>query len=236
MDMTYVVVPTYNEAENIESLLKEILSLNLGVRILIVDDNSPDGTGRIAEELSHKNSLVEVMKNPAKAGLGRAYLKGFWYVLEQGAQKVVTMDADFSHRPREIPSLLEKSDAYDVVVGSRHVPGAELDYPWFRKMVSLSAVSFARWLLGLGIKDCTSAFRVYNRRALKCVLKKQNYSDGYIFLVELLFRLHKKGYTMVEVPIVFKDRERGRSKMAVPEEIMNGVYSLIRLKIGSILP
>lgn len=229
--MTYVVIPTYNEAGNIERLINEIAALNLGISILVVDDNSPDGTGEIVDCLSQSFPKVEVLHNPGKLGLGKAYLEGFKYVWRKKAEIIVTMDADFSHHPRYIPQLLEKVQDFDMVVGSRYTPRGEVHYPWVRKTISFSAVAFARWLMGLKVCDCTSAFRCFNKKVLQLILENDIFSEGYIFLVEMLYLLQKSGCRITEIPIVFEERREGKSKMSAPREVIKGIVALFRLRM-----
>ncbi|MBU0708662.1 polyprenol monophosphomannose synthase [Patescibacteria group bacterium] len=232
--MIYVVIPTYNEAGNVERLVGEIRALDLGLRVLIVDDSSPDGTGAIVERLSREMSEVEIIHNPGKVGLGKAYIEGLKYVCDKGADAIVTMDADFSHNPRYIPELLDGLRKADVVIGSRHVPGAQLNYPWFRKTVSRLAVSLARWLMGLRVRDSTSAFRCFNKEAIQFILERDIFSEGYVFLVEVLYLLHLNNFKIIEIPIVFEDRVLGESKMSAPREIVKGVRGLLRLRMRQV--
>jgi dolichol-phosphate mannosyltransferase len=213
-----VVIPTYNEAENLPTMIGELLSLGLpGLRILIVDDNSPDGTGRAADELAQQYpDRVHVMHRPGKLGLGTAYIAGFKYALQQGAEFIVQMDADFSHSPAYIPQFLAAAEEYDVVVGSRYVAGGSLDerWGWGRYFLSWWANSiYTRLLLGLQVKDVTAGFKCWRRTTLEGIGLDRVCSNGYVFQVEMAYLTEKLGYRVYELPIHFEDRRIGQSKM-----------------------
>lgn len=228
---TAVVVPTYNESDNIGILAQEILSLP--VQLVIVDDNSPDGTGEIADEWARKDSHVFVLHRPRKMGLGTAYVVGFKRALSLGADRVITMDADFSHHPRYISALLTRSETADLVIGSRYVDGGgALNCTLARRALSRSANIFARLALGLRAHDCTAGFRCYRREVLESIDLDTIFSDGYSFLIEMLYRSQKMGHKIEEVPIIFKDRRRGASKIS-RGEILKALYTVIRLSLTS---
>lgn len=228
---TAVVVPTYNERDNIGILAQEILSLP--VQLVIVDDNSPDGTREIADEWARKDSRVFVLHRPRKMGLGTAYIVGFKYALSIGVDRVITMDADFSHHPKYIPALLTQSQTADLVIGSRYVDGGgTLNCILARRVLSQSANIFARLALGLRAHDCTAGFRCYRREALESIDLDTIFSDGYSFLIEMLYRSQKMGHEIEEVPIVFEDRRRGASKIS-RGEILKALYTVIRLSLTS---
>jgi len=228
---TAVVVPTYNESDNIEILAQEILSLP--VQLVIVDDNSPDGTGEIADEWARKDSRVFVLHRPCKMGLGTAYIVGFNHALSLGADRVITMDADFSHHPRYIPALLTRSETADLVIGSRYVDvGGTLNCTLARRVLSRSANTFARIALGLRAHDCTAGFRCYRREVLESIGLDTILSDGYSFLIEMLYRSQKMGHKIEEVPIIFEDRRRGASKIS-RGEILKALYTVVRLSLTS---
>jgi dolichol-phosphate mannosyltransferase len=219
-----VVVPTYNEAANLPTLIGELLCLDVpGLRILIVDDNSPDGTGRLADDLAQRHpESVEILHRPGKLGLGTAYITGFRYALEQGADYVVQMDADFSHSPTYIPRFLEAIQSYDVVIGSRYVSGGSLDerWGWWRYFLSWWANSvYTRLILGLKVKDATAGFKCWRRSTLEGIGLDRVRSNGYVFQVEMAYLTEKLGYRFLEVPIHFEDRRIGRSKMTVPVKV-----------------
>lgn len=210
-----VVIPTYNERENIKLLVKEIFSLAIaGLEVLIIDDNSIDGTGQLADELS-KAFPVQVIHRSSKQGLGTAYLTGFAYAIEHNFAIVFEMDADFSHQPQEIPNFLrEITDGYDLVIGSRRVSGGKVvGWSAWRHFCSHGASLLSRLCLGLETKDVTSGFRAYKLRALQSLPLGKIRSNGYAFLEETLFWAEKEKLKIKEIPIVFIDRERGKSKL-----------------------
>ena len=201
-----VVIPTYNERENIESLISEILTLDPPVNAIVVDDNSPDGTGDLADALADENpGRVSVIHRPAKLGLGTAHIAGFKRALDQGAERVLSMDADFSHHPRYIPSMLAKSREADLVIGSRYVKGGGTRFcSWKRQLLSLGANAFAKLMLGLPARDCTAGFRCYHRETLLSIDLDDIFSNGYSFLIEMIYRTKRKGWSVAEVPIIFE--------------------------------
>jgi len=228
---TTVVVPTYNESDNIAILAQEILSLP--VQLVIVDDSSPDGTGEIADEWARKDSRLFVLHRPCKMGLGTAYIVGFKRALSLGADRVITMDADFSHHPRYIPTLLTRSETADLVIGSRYFDGGgTLNCTLARRVLSRSANIFARLALGLRAHDCTAGFRCYRQEVLESIDLDTIFSDGYSFLIEILYRSQKMGHRIEEVPIIFEDRRRGASKIS-QGEILKALYTVIRLRLTS---
>jgi dolichol-phosphate mannosyltransferase len=219
-----VVIPTYNEAENLPTMAGELLALDLpDLAILIVDDNSPDGTGKIADELTHRHlDRMHVIHREGKLGLGTAYVTGFQYALEQGADLIVQMDADFSHSPAYIPELVAATDEYDVAVGSRYVSGGSLDerWSWWRFFLSWWANSvYTRLILGVRVKDATAGFKCWRRATLEGIGLDRVRSNGYVFQVEMAYLTEKLGYRFLEIPIHFEDRRIGRSKMTVPVKI-----------------
>jgi hypothetical protein len=212
----FVVVPTYDEAENLPGLARRLLALPEGLRLLVVDDASPDGTGAIADALARENpGRVAVLHRPGKLGLGTAYLAGIEAALASGASHVVTMDADFSHEPERLPALLEASGRADVVIGSRYAPGGgAVDSPLSRRLLSRAANLTAHATLGLETRDATAGFRVYRRRAAETLLAAGVVSSGYSFLLEATFLFEERGFAVEEVPIRFRDRREGRSKIS----------------------
>jgi dolichol-phosphate mannosyltransferase len=216
----WLVLPTYNEAKNIEAIVSaagEALSSAAGdYRILIVDDGSPDGTGRIADRLSSEREQVRVLHRAEKNGIGPAYLAGFAHALEHGADYVMEMDSDFSHDPADLARLLAAVQAgADLALGSRYVPGGGVsDWGLLRRLVSEGGSTYARWVLGLKVKDLTGGFKCFKRTVLEAIHYDSVRSQGYAFQVELTSRAVKAGFRVVEVPIVFKDRELGESKMS----------------------
>lgn len=224
-----VIVPTYNEADNVPRLVPELLKLGPNLHVVIVDDNSPDGTGRLADELASAYPHVHVIHRPGKLGLGTAYKAGFAKSLALGAERILTMDADFSHDPRYIPGLLAAAESCDVVIGSRYVDGGgTVNCKLSRRLLSRGANLVARTLLGLGAHDCTAGFRCYQRQALESLDLDSIVSDGYSFLVEMLYLCQERGYVVTEVPILFYDRYYGVSKVS-KDEIFKAMATVLRL-------
>lgn len=219
---TVVVIPTYNEAENLPAITAELFTLGVeDLHLLIVDDNSPDGTGNVAEELSKDcyPGTLHVIHRAGKLGLGTAYITGFQWALDYGADFVVQMDADFSHSPSYIPKMLAQIGDYDVVVGSRYVGGGQLDerWSWWRWFLSWWANSvWTRGILGVHTKDATAGFKCWRRNALERIGLDRINSNGYVFQVEMAFVSEKLNFRILEIPIYFEDRRIGKSKMSVP--------------------
>lgn len=214
-----VVMPTYNEAENLPDMVSALFSLGLeGLEMLVVDDNSPDGTGDIAERLAQERpGKIHVIHREGKLGLGTAYLAGFRYALSRGADFIFEMDADFSHSPSYVPKLLEVAQEHDIAVGSRYIPGGGVDANWslWRRFLSWWGNSiYARMVLGLKVHDSTAGFKCFRRSALEILDLNKVSSQGYAFQVEIAYSCEKKGLRVGEVPIVFPDRVRGKSKMS----------------------
>ena len=222
---TIVVIPTFNEAENLPAITAELFTLDVeDLQILIVDDNSPDGTGDVAEDLTKRCAprQLHVIHRTGKLGLGTAYITGFKWALEHGADYVIQMDADFSHSPSYIPEMLKEIDNYDVVVGSRYVGGGELDerWSWWRWLLSWWANSvWTRGILGAKTKDATAGFKCWQAGALKRIGLDRINSNGYVFQVEMAYVSEKLGFKILEIPIYFEDRRIGKSKMSVPVKI-----------------
>jgi dolichol-phosphate mannosyltransferase len=212
-----VVTPTYNEAENLPKLVSALFALPLDVSMLIVDDNSPDGTGRIAEELALKfPGHVEVMHRPGKMGLRSAYLNGFQKLLSGDAEAIVQMDADFSHDPAALPEMVRKLESCDMVLGSRYVQGGSVDKDWpqWRKSLSAFANFYARSILRLPFHDVTTGYRLWRRETLMQIPFEKIQSSGYVFLVEMAYLTHCLEFKIGESPIYFADRRFGKSKMS----------------------
>jgi dolichol-phosphate mannosyltransferase len=217
----WLVLPTYNEAENIEPLVNAAGAVlaqaaPAGFRVLVVDDGSPDGTGQLADELAAEHPWVAVLHRTEKGGIGPAYLAGFRYALAHGADYVMEMDSDFSHDPADLARLLAAIDAgADLALGSRYVPGGGVsDWGLLRRVVSEGGSTYARLVLGLRVKDLTGGFKCFRREVLESIHLDGVRSQGYAFQVELTYRAVEAGFRVVEVPIVFRDRERGKSKMS----------------------
>ncbi|NPA91046.1 MAG: polyprenol monophosphomannose synthase [Chloroflexi bacterium] len=219
-----VVIPTYNEADNLEDLTDALFGLAIpDLHVLVVDDASPDGTGEIAEGLRERYpGHMHVIHRSGKFGLGTAYITGFRYALDFGARAVVQMDADFSHRPEYIPRMLDALAEYDLVIGSRYVPGGKLDerWSWWRYLLSWWANSvYVRLILGTQVKDATAGFRAWRRETLEGIGLERIRSNGYIFQVEMAYVAERLGYRILEIPIYFEDRRIGKSKMTVPVKL-----------------
>jgi dolichol-phosphate mannosyltransferase len=218
MPSAWLVLPTYNEAENLERIVRaavpELASATPDHHILIVDDGSPDGTGQIADRLAEELDSVEVLHRTAKEGLGRAYLAGFERAIESGADLVLEMDADFSHDPRDLPRLIAAVEDADLALGSRYVQGGGVtDWGLFRRLLSRGGSWYSRMVLRVPIRDLTGGFKCFRRETLEGIDYKDTHAEGYGFQIELTYRAIRAGFRVVEVPIVFRDREQGTSKM-----------------------
>ncbi|HEY1354773.1 MAG TPA: polyprenol monophosphomannose synthase [Solirubrobacterales bacterium] len=211
----WLVLPTYNEAANIEAIVEAVLAkLPETGRVLVVDDNSPDGTGDIADRLGAGDDRVDVLGRPRKEGLGPAYIAGFRHALDGGAGLVLQMDADFSHDPAYLPRLLDASERADLVIGSRYVAGGGVvDWSRLRQAISRGGSAYARLALGVGVHDLTGGFKCFRREVLEAIDLDSIESRGYAFQVETTYRAIERGFRVVEVPIVFRDRAAGASKM-----------------------
>jgi dolichol-phosphate mannosyltransferase len=226
---TAVIIPTYNESDNIVTLVEEILALQTVAHIIIVDDNSPDGTGQIADELATHHQEVHVIHRPGKLGLGTAYIAGFKLALALPTDCIVTMDADFSHHPRYIPSLIAQISVYDLSIGSRYVDGGgTVNCNLWRRFLSRMGNTVARLSLGLRASDCTAGFRCYRRQVLEAIDLDTIFSNGYSFLMEMLYKCQQLGYRAGEVPIIFENRRQGASKIS-RSEIWKAAYTVLRL-------
>jgi dolichol-phosphate mannosyltransferase len=217
----WLILPTYNEAENIGAIVAasaEVLATAApeGFRVLVVDDGSPDGTGSLADAMAAEHSWLEVLHRTEKNGIGPAYLAGFRYALDRGAGYVMEMDSDFSHDPTDLARLLgaARSEA-DLALGSRYVPGGRVsDWGLVRRFISEGGSTYARWVLGLQVRDLTGGFKCFRREVLEAIQFDSVRSRGYAFQVELTYRAVRAGFRVVEVPIVFRDRQQGQSKMS----------------------
>jgi dolichol-phosphate mannosyltransferase len=215
MNQTLVVVPTYNERENLPPLMQRLLALPVAVDVLVVDDNSPDGTGKLAEEWASTHPSIHVLHRSEKNGLGRAYLAGFKWAIEQGYECVFELDGDMSHNPDDIPMFLEAARGADLVLGSRYLNGIRIiNWPLSRLMLSKGAATFVQKVTGMPFTDPTGGYKCFRRRALMSIDLDAVHSNGYSFQIEMTHKLWRKGMTIVEVPIIFTDRFQGRSKMS----------------------
>ncbi len=210
-----VVIPTYQEAESLPGVVRRLRDAVPTADVLVVDDNSPDGTGRIAEEMAAADPAVHVLHRPGKQGLGAAYVAGFHWALGQGYQVLVEMDADGSHLPEELPRLLARTGEADLVIGSRWVPGGSVEaWPWHRQALSQGGNTYTRIALGLPVRDATAGFRAYRSTILEAIHLDDVASHGYCFQVDMAWRTHLAGGVIREVPIRFVERAEGRSKMS----------------------
>jgi dolichol-phosphate mannosyltransferase len=231
----WLILPTYDEAENIEALVRAALPqlAGAGVRhtILIVDDNSPDGTGRIADRLAEQIAEVRVLHRARKQGLGRAYLAGFAMALENGADLILEMDSDFSHDPADLPRLIAAAGAADLALGSRYVDGGGVaNWGVVRRALSRGGSAYARLILGVPVRDLTGGFKCFNRRVLEALDLSNVHADGYGFQIELTYRAVRAGFTVAEVPILFRERRVGQSKMT-PRIALEAVWKVPALRL-----
>jgi dolichol-phosphate mannosyltransferase len=210
-----VIIPTYNEVENIEQLLSILLEDNKDLEILVLDDNSPDGTARVVKGKMEAESRIHLIERPGKMGLGSAYVTGFKYALEHGFEYIMEMDADFSHNPKDVPRLLEEAKNYDLVIGSRYSNGVNIvNWPFKRLLISYFASKYVRIITSMPIKDPTGGFKCFNRRVLESINLDKILSDGYAFQIEMNFRAWTRGFRIKEIPIIFTERINGVSKMS----------------------
>ena len=210
-----IIIPTYNERDNIQKLIPLLMELNLSLSILVVDDNSPDGTGKLVNDMSEQNDRIQVLHRPSKLGLGSAYIAGFKHAIQQDVDCIFEMDADFSHDPNMIPEFLEKLETCDVVIGSRYISGINVvNWPMSRLLLSYFANFYTRIVTGMSIQDATGGFKCFKREVLEQIDLDHVRSDGYAFQIEMNFRCWQKGFRICEIPIIFVDRHSGTSKMS----------------------
>ena len=231
MDRALVIVPTYCESENLPRLVPSILSRDPRLEILVVDDGSPDGTGRIADEMAAAEPRLHVLHRGRKLGLGTAYLDGFRWGIARGYDVLFEMDADFSHDPAHLPQFLDAIERYDVVLGSRYLEGrvTVVNWPIGRLLLSYFANVYARWVTGLPIADATGGFKAFRREVLEAIELERVESNGYAFQIEMSFRAWKKGFRLGEIPIMFVDRDVGESKMS-KKIVREAVWRVWRLR------
>ncbi len=230
-----IVIPTYNERDNIGPLVEQILGLGPEFSVTIVDDNSPDGTGLIADALAARSGRVHVIHRPGKQGLGTAYVAGFTHALHAGASFIFEMDADFSHDPQRLPDFLALMDRCDVAIGSRYCRGlAVVNWSLRRLTLSLLANAYARWMTGLALHDCTSGFKCFKREVLERIDLSKVYANGYAFQVEMNYRAARLGFRLGEVPIVFFDRTAGQSKMST-RIARQAFFEILTMRLNSII-
>ncbi|MEW6219638.1 MAG: polyprenol monophosphomannose synthase [Thermodesulfobacteriota bacterium] len=229
-----VIVPTYNERDNIAELAAEVLAVDRRLDILFVDDNSPDGTGQLADRLAGDNARIQVLHRPRKLGLGTAYLAGFRQAVAAGYDVVFEMDADLSHHPRYLPDLLAAIQDCDLAIGSRYSFGVNVvHWPMHRLLLSYTANLYTRLVTGMPVHDATSGFRCYRRRTLEAIALDQVVSEGYAFQIEMAYRCWRKGLRLREVPIIFADRHRGATKMS-RRIIAEALWIVWRLRLASL--
>ena len=237
-DRYLVCVPTYNERANLPLIVPAILAQDPRLEVLVIDDGSPDGTGDLADELAAADPRVHVLHRSAKQGLGRAYLAGFEWALERGYEFIFEMDADFSHDPAFLPRFIEAIRSADIVIGSRYKQGVNvINWPISRLLLSLGANQYARIVTGLPITDSTGGFKCFRRKVLEAIDFSRVRSNGYAFQIEMSYRAWRKGFTLVEIPIVFTDRVEGHSKMSrrIVREAIWMVWSLrFRALVGKL--
>jgi len=233
MKRCLVIIPTFNEADNLPRLLPIILSLGSHFNILIVDDNSPDGTAKLVKEMQKSEERIHLIERPGKMGLGTAYVAGFKFALANGFDYIFEMDADFSHDPAELPRLLAKAEEYDLVIGSRYIEGVNVvNWPMKRLLLSYFANIYTRVITGMPVRDATGGFKCFRRKVLESIDLDAIHSNGYSFQIEMSFKSWRKGFRVCEIPIVFVDRRIGVSKMS-KKIVYEAVWMVWRLKIRS---
>ena len=232
---TLVIIPTYNEKENIGKIIPLVLIQDQDIDVLVVDDNSPDGTGKIVSEMIATNHRVKLIQRVKKSGLGTAYLAGFQYALQNGYDYIFEMDSDFSHDPAYIPYFLSAIQEADLVLGSRYIKGVNVvNWPISRLILSYYANVYARWVTGLPLRDSTGGFKCFKREVLETIGLDRIHSNGYAFQIEMSFRAWRKGFKIKEIPIIFVDRREGESKMS-KKIIREAIWMVWKLRFLSLL-
>lgn len=228
-----IIIPTYNESENLPLLLAAVFEVQPAVHVLVVDDNSPDGTGELADSLAGSDSRVHVLHREGKQGLGTAYIAGFRWALERDYQRIFEMDADFSHQPKYLQDFLEASEHADLVLGCRYIAGGGTEgWGALRQMISRGGNLYARAVLWLPFHDLTGGFKCFRREVLESIDLSTIRSTGYAFQIELSYRAHKRGFKIAEVPIIFPDRTRGESKMS-GSIVHEAMFNVIKLRFDA---
>lgn len=231
---TLVIIPTYNELDNVRKLIPDILVMHPDFNILIVDDGSPDGTGKFVNELSQKDSRIKLLERGKKQGLGTAYVAGFRYMLSNGYDLAIQMDADYSHDPKELQKFLESAENNDLVIGSRYITGVNVvNWPLRRLLLSYFANIYSRTITGIPIKDCTGGFKCFKRAVLESINLNKITSNGYSFQIEMNYKAWKNGFKLIEIPIIFVDRIFGHSKMS-KSIVYEAVFMVWKLRFKSI--
>jgi dolichol-phosphate mannosyltransferase len=234
MSKILVIIPTYNEAENVPRLVPAVLGLGQDIHVLVVDDGSPDGTADLVKAMMNGDRRVHLMQRPAKMGLGTAYVAGFKFAIRESFEYIFEMDADFSHDPAEIPLFLEKAQEYDLVIGSRYTKGVRvLNWPIQRLLLSYFANVYTRVVTGLPLHDATGGFKCYRKRVLQAIDLDRIKSNGYAFQIEMSYKAWKKGFRLTEIPIVFLDRRSGVSKMS-KKIVREALFMLLTLRFRSL--
>jgi len=233
MAKSLVIIPTFNEAENITRLLPAVLSQAPNLDVLVIDDNSPDGTAGLVRDMMSVDSRIHLIERPGKMGLGTAYVRGFRFAIEERYDYVFEMDADFSHSPKEIPNFLKKIQECDLVLGSRYIHGVRvLNWPMRRLLLSFSANVYTQIITGLPVRDATGGFKCFRREVLEAIDLERVKSNGYAFQIEMSFKAWKKGFRLAEIPIIFLDRRSGVSKMS-RKIVYEAVFMLWTLRLRS---
>lgn len=234
MKKIIIIIPTYNEAENIKEIIPAILNVDSKLNILVVDDNSPDGTADIVSSLQEKNKNIFLIKRKKKTGLGTAYIEGFRFALENNYSYIMEMDADFSHNPEDIPKFLETIKTNDLVIGSRYTKGISVvNWPLNRILLSFFASKYVRIITGLPVKDSTAGFKCFTREAIESLDLNKVKSNGYSFQIEITHKLWKRGYRIKEIPVIFIDRHFGKTKMN-NKIVWEAIWIVWQLKLGFI--
>jgi dolichol-phosphate mannosyltransferase len=232
---TLVIIPTYNERDNIEQIVPQVLEKHSSIDVLIVDDGSPDGTGEMADAMAQENSRIFVIHRKNKSGLGTAYVAGFKYAIERKYDYIFEMDADFSHDPKYIPEFLNAIKDADLVIGSRYISGVNvINWPMSRLLLSYYANMYSRIVTGLPVRDATGGFKCFRREVLEAIDLHKVQSNGYTFQIEMSFRAWRKKFSIKEIPIVFEDRRVGQSKMS-KKIVREAVWMVWKLRLMSLL-
>ncbi|MBS4027446.1 MAG: polyprenol monophosphomannose synthase [Ignavibacteriales bacterium] len=235
MSRALVITPTYNESENVRQLIDEVLKQDTSLEILIVDDNSPDGTAKIIKEIQQSNPRVHILERAKKMGLGTAYVAGFKYAIANGFDFMIEMDADFSHNPNELPNFLKLMNEHDLVIGSRYIGGVRImNWPIRRLILSYGANVYTRIITGMNIKDATGGFKCFKRKVLEAINLDDVHSNGYAFQIEMNYKAWRKKFRLYEHPIIFMDRTLGQSKMS-KNIIYEAIWMVWRLKFQAVI-
>ncbi|MFC1563942.1 polyprenol monophosphomannose synthase [candidate division KSB1 bacterium] len=232
---TLVIIPTFNEITNINKIVNAVLSQSETLDVLVVDDNSPDGTGQAVRDMQKDNSRIHLIEREGKMGLGTAYIAGFNFAIENKFDFIFEMDADFSHNPAEIPNFLESIREYDLVLGSRYIQGVNVvNWPLRRLILSYGANLYTRIITGLSVRDATGGYKCFRREVLEAIDLDKIHSNGYTFQIEMTYKAWKKGFRIKEIPIVFIDRVQGQSKMS-RKIIVEAIFMVWKLRFLSLI-